>query len=267
MRMSLRTFTDHLLSPIWALLCLGVIGTAANAESLQNRPAFIHKKCSPASSLDSGLESSRFEKNDDRGHSDYSVEEMRAFFEDSYSNGKRLSRRVFWDERAKNFITPITEDLKLKVPNQILFAIQSHINHAIQSKNADFVFFSDLGHGHFFVPQQTDLKLALPDLFGKVTAGATTQILYHMAEHLDLRPETRLSQKLEGRFLNRNAVGGADGSVKYVAAPDRTEFHNTLRTIDGHIEVPSFVVYMKAHRDGCFQYKEGKTTRSFDIRF
>ena len=240
-----------------SILLIPVLGLAA--DSLR----FVTENCSPERAGESREWQSRFENAESRYG--YSAEEMRAYFEDSYANGPRIKRRVYLDQGR--FRADIGNGVSIDVPREFLQAVQAHVQKVIESGAAQFVFFSDFGHGHFFVPADRRFSTSAFERLNEVLRDPATLLLYHLAEHLDLRSEKQIDPILRERFLKRNAIGRVGGSrVTLQVAPDATSEVNTVRSIDGYQESKELLLYLHAQKHGCFPYRDGDVVRYFDIR-
>ena len=224
--------------------------------------------CTPASKSDEGRDSSPYDKSENQIFTSYTLPELRAYFDDWYQNGRRLSRRVYWNEQTKEFTAPISEQTKISVPRRILASIQNHIIQILTSQYGQFLFFSDFGHGHFFTPNESGALLKENKQYEKVFNDEKTLILYHLGEEVDYRLQEQKDPKILQRFLHRNAIGtNRINEVKYVEAEDKTAEVNTVRKIPGYSEFLESVVYLNANKNGCFQYQFEGTKKFFDLRF
>ena len=158
------------------------------------------------------------------GHPGYfSPKEMALFYEQLYRSPKRLNHHFIRQGRA--VLAPLQESF-LTVPPSFLERTLSHLEQALEKGYARHIFFSDLGHGHFFHSAATMPKLmplSYPVAMTHLMHDSQIGIIYHAAENLeDVKdPKTgRLRPDVWERRRTRNILGWYDGRPIEVNPPE-----------------------------------------------
>lgn len=206
--------------------------------------------CNPATELNVVPYTSPYDKDDTA--SDYSLAQMKTYFDDIYKNGNRKKERIYFDEDLKQFVAPFKNKIFI-VPQSFIEKIVSHVNLAIKNGYAEFIFFPDMGHGHIFTSKPLN---SLDDAVNSLD----TKILYHTAEYL--------KSPSEFRYLNRNLIGNIENDkIEIIVHSTKQQPFNTVRSIPGFTELDNALVYLQANHKGCFSYKKEGQTYYFDIGF
>jgi hypothetical protein len=229
----------------------------------------IRERCAPPEEGEPGL-----------GYGDYtwgySLEEMGARFEALYVSPKRLPHRAFYDEASSSLVMPITAAWggRVTLPPRLVKSVARHIESALARGYVDFVFFPDMGHSHFFVPEDHWQAVyagypvpRLGEMYTKLLDDPKLKILYHTAEQLTVRDaDGNLStdRKLAWRFFTRNIVGDnrAQGILELLHEPGSAA--NTAHDYPGH-KYYGGGFYVSAHEKGCFRYSHQGRTVFFDL--
>ena len=207
-----------------------------------------------------------------------SLESMRAKFSETYASGKRLKGRAHLDADDA-YVVPRPTGL-IRLTPEFLRSVRRHIEIALERRYADFIFFPDMGHSHFFIPEaEWDAIAAIPgerqhEAYTKMVALPTLQVLYHTAEQLAVREGARgagafpQDKTLLWRYFSRNPIG--DNTTGENVAPHfafHNDNYNTLHELKGHRSW-SAGFSISASKDGCFQYTapDGREMR-FDLSF
>src|SRR3989344_2187755 len=86
---------------------------------------------------------------------DQTREELEARYQRLYTDAKRLKGRAFFDVSQKQFVLEMNEGgspALVPVALRFLRGVQTHIEEALRLKYVDAIIFSDMGHSHFFMP-------------------------------------------------------------------------------------------------------------------
>ena len=212
----------------------------------------------------------------------WTLPEMEIHFETLYNSGKRLNLRAYYDAATDQFYLPIQEvfgaNSHVVAPEFFINSIRRHIEAALENKYAEYIYFPDMGHSHFYIEeshwnsQYADLMKKNPsikgELYTQMLADPELKMLYHTAEKLLTSDEqNHLSEDphLQFRFWNRNILGDNKMSSHLeVHFPEHPNSGNTVGSI------PNYRVYSAGHnihasKDGCFPYTHNGQTYYFDI--
>lgn len=207
-----------------------------------------------------------------------SLEQMDTKFKDIYASGKRLKGRAFYDPSKKEYFLPTSwgkEKKKILIPAPFLKSITKHIEEALRRRAVDFIFFPDMGHSHFFIPQKiwdqgmekiNDREL----LYEKMFATPELKILYHTAEQLKMQDGDGVDaplttdRRLLWRYFTRNLVGKNNGSDELEIYYNWSEKFNTLRELEGHYYYGGGF-NISSSKNGCFPYRWNGKTYYFDL--
>lgn len=250
-------------------LILFSISPISQADQLTD----IATRCAPISPSEVGLKSSDF-------HWGYDLKEIGQVFQSIYNVNKRLPRRAYYDAKTKKILVENfnRDSKKLVLSVAFINAVTSHIENSLKLHYADAVFFPDMGHSHFLIPQAKWKKLyeKIPaakatDLMQKLINDSDLNILYHTAEQITLLDENQnvLPDKdIQWRHHSRNVVGGNNTTGKLSLAQNPNSKANTV----GSENVPNYFWWgsgfnISANKDGCFSYRNGDKTEYFDISF
>ncbi len=206
----------------------------------------------------------------------YNLEDMSKRFEEMYASRKRLKDRAYYDQASGRFILPITETWggEAELSTRLIQNLRMHIEKALARGYAEFIFFPDMGHSHFFIPQAhwdaeyRDMPAAeYGKLYARLFADPQLKVLYHTAEQLEqLDEDDHLlpNRHMQWRFFTRNPVGDNDfaGRVDLLHEPDSKA--NTARDYPGHHYFGGGFGFT-ATADGCFPYVHNGTVMYFDI--
>lgn len=214
----------------------------------------------------------------------WSIPEMETLFFQIYNSGKRLNHRAYYDASSKQFLIPLkSTDLTYKnvvAPEFFIQSIRKHIESALKNKYAEYVFFPDMGHSHFYIEQShwnthySDIVSKNPfdkiAIYNRMISDPLLKMLYHTAEQL-LTEDTdhqRLSDPhLQYRYWNRNVLGdNQQGDVLEIHFPDPPNSGNTVGGIPGY-KLWSAGYNIHSSKDGCFPYTFRGETFYYDISF
>lgn len=203
------------------------------------------------------------------------VAKMTAKFDRFYQGPQRLKGRLFYDSKAKKIYT--SGDLNSEISPLLIESISAHISLALKRNYAQFAFFPDMGHSHFYIPKDVwnkkykDLAPAT-GLYAALSNERQLKMLYHTAEQLVIRDSNKvmpLDPWLQWRYYSRNIMGqnrGASSSLEVLLQPD-LQAYNTVKEYDDYASY-SAGFYLQAHQNGCFSFQaaDGKTLY-FDVSF
>jgi hypothetical protein len=205
---------------------------------------------------------------------DYTLPEMSSRFEEMYASPKRLDKRAYWDKTAKSLVLPPAyEGAPVKISPLLVQALRRHIERALELGYAGWVFFPDMGHSHFLIPdalwESKYSKYEVSEnskLYEDMLSDPAIQIFYHTAEQLKMLQDNQPVN--DAQVLFRRANRNIAGPINPVA--ELTVFQNPESAANTVHEVPGYRWWgggfnFSAQKDGCFAYtRKGKTYR-FDI--
>ncbi len=193
----------------------------------------------------------------------YTLAEAQAQYQNVYESGHRITQRVYWSATENAFVMKQSK-ASLKISPQFISSLTQHIETALSRGYADFLFYSDMGHAHLFMPDSGDTSTTNIETH---LGENTLTFLYHTAELFVLRENFKgaltLDPWLQWRYYSRNFVAKNDSSdaLAVVFAADAP--YNTVRDLDNHSSVAT--VYMSASRSGCFPFRQNGATYFFDF--
>jgi len=203
--------------------------------------------------------------------------ETHTLFNDLYESPKRLYGRAYYEEARRAFLlsNDVNPSKAIRLPLNHIELITRHIERALESGLAEFVFFPDMGHSHYLIPMSrwisTYQSIPIPDvdvLYETMFQDPSVKVLYHTAEQMTLLDADSghplPDRQLQWRFFTRNLVGAnnEDGHVHPVHASDSR--YNTLGDLPGY-RFWGAGFYISSNKDGCFSYQTKTGTRYFDI--
>lgn len=243
---------------------------AAARTSSAARPPADDARCRPETAEDVKLYSNAFRW-------DYSLAEMKAAYEKTYASAARLPLRAYWNVAAGRYEVPYMglNGGPVPLPESFVRAVARHITAALKAGYIDAVFFPDMGHSHFYIPEahwKAKYEGFLADdrfaaLYAELFKDPKLKVLYHTAEGLTTRekdgrlvadPRTRF------RYETRNIVGvnSAAGGLEVHTNPESRA--NSVREIAGHKEW-STGFNISANERGCFAFEHKGQTIRFDL--
>ncbi len=204
--------------------------------------------------------------------------DMMTLFTSIYNSGKRLPKRAYWDEADGTYKLPFDENRggDVTISTDFVASVRNHIEKALQRGYADAVFFSDMGHSHFFIPKDKfdNVYKSIPvnqfsRLYRELLLDSEMQILYHTAEQMEHKPlpaePSVRDLYLQWRFFTRNLLGVNLPNGAVYVYPSLDNPGNTLRDLQG------FAYWgggfnLSASEQGCFEYRDAHgEIRYFDI--
>ena len=151
--------------------------------------------------------------------------------------------------------------------------VANHITEAFHYQYIDAVFFPDMGHSHFYIPQDIyDKKYKeypiekMSQMYTDFFNDDKIRILYHTAEQLNTRPNKALptSRELQWRYHTRNLIGKNSPQPDIKIMQNKESEANTLGELAGFYYYGG-VFNISANKKGCFEaVVKGKPMR-FDL--
>lgn len=221
-------------------------------------------------------------------NSDYSWhmsrEDILAKQREIYRSGKRLQDRAYYD-KTEDVIKAKVQTVsrgrqKMVVPDQILKSVRAHIESALKREYVDAIIFPDMGHSHYFIPQDfydseigplSSSEKALA--YEKMLSHEGLKVLYHTAEQLkmidpdDEENKLIVDRKIQWRFYTRNIVGDNKGQGHLDIVHNEEHSHNTARSYEKGYKYWGGGFYISASKDGCFKYTKDGEAYYFDMNF
>ena len=204
---------------------------------------------------------------------DYTFEEVGKLYQEIYESGKQLPNPVYYNSYTSNFIMPINDSHELPVSWDFIYAVICHVEQALENKMADFIFLPDMGHGHFFLPENHHLflnnNLSDENVFSAILNSKEVKILYHTAEMFLFfgteKDFLKLSPHEQFRNKTRNLLGSfhiCDTMISYIPYPFGSPVVNSIgsdyRRISQDIDI-------SANRNGAFPFTFKGKFYFFDI--
>lgn len=255
-----------------ALLLVLVFALQANAAPDLNANAELARRCAPQTADEPLLYSGEFRWG-------YTLQDLIAKFGATYAGGKRLPKRMFWDEKSQALILPVIESwgARAKVPKNFVESVRRHVEEAVRLKYVDGIFFPDMGHSHLYVPEAKWKAITnrpvdrTNEIYEAFFNEPDLKILYHTAEQLQtLGPNERPlgDRPTLWRFLTRNLVGDnrARGHLEIASTvPGTLEYKaNTVGDLPGYTRWGAGF-NISASKDGCYAFKRGDEVMYFDL--
>ncbi|MBW2524668.1 MAG: hypothetical protein JRI23_10855 [Deltaproteobacteria bacterium] len=234
-----------------------------------DRWAEILARCTPPADDEPVVYSNDF-------HWNYTTEEMAARFDEIYVSGKRLAERARVEEETGELILPIFEGWGSRVvlSRRLVENVTAHIEIALERGYAEHVFFPDMGHSHFFIPQERyDAEYAsvpVPEIALKLTRmmdDPELLVLYHTAEQLKMLDEEEQvlpDEWIQWRHETRNVVGDNDGQGRIELLQNPDSAANTSRDYPGY-RYHGAGFNVSASAAGCFPYMQNGELRWYDL--
>lgn len=199
----------------------------------------------------------------------YDMKSLKQKFTEMYEGPKRLLGRAYYDQAAQEYkiqVPVLGSPVLVTLPELFIATIKKQIESSLARRYADFIFFPDMGHSHFLVPQKkwSETYNRIPiekmdQLFAGLMSDPDVLITYHTAEQIKMRNEdgTLLPDLyLNWRYFSRNVVGlnrGSESVPQVVLHPDLKKY-NTISELEGHHWF-GMGFYIHSQKDGCFSYK------------
>lgn len=205
-----------------------------------------------------------------------SREEILEKAEEIYDSGKRLKGRAYYDMDVNEFILPLNRagDFDVKMPVAFAYSVKRHIEESLKLEYVEAIVFPDMGHAHFFIPQETyDAELASINglnqhlRYEKMLGLKGLKVLYHTAEQLQMQTADKKLLEDDGirwRYYTRNLVGDNQGKGRLEIFKNLGQGFNTVKQAEGY-KYWGAGFDLSASRDGCFSYTHKGKKFYFDI--
>lgn len=209
---------------------------------------------------------------------DYTREEMATRADEMYGSGKRLLDRAYYEEETGTFVLPILESWggRVTLSRRLVENVTLHIQKSLQMGYAEHVFFPDMGHSHYFIPQALwESEYAggavseIAQMRTRLIDDPELLVLYHTAEQLDMLDENKEPLDdpwIRFRLETRNVVGDNDWKGEILLPQNPESKANTVKDMDGHRYYGAgFSIH--ASEDGCFPFYQGGELKWYDLSF
>jgi hypothetical protein len=206
-------------------------------------------------------------------HWGQSRDDQKKKFDWLYSSGKRLQGRMYYNEASKGYELNQPYGI-VKVDPQFIASVTRHLEISLQRQYAENIFFPDMGHSHFYVPEKE--WPALKDepernkLYERMFALRSLKILYHTAEQLQVKSgehsEGPFPQDpvLLWRYFSRNVFGDNAGGENVAILFNGPDGYNSVSNVPGYF-LYSAGFNVSASKDGCFPFQQDGKTLYFDL--
>ncbi|MGE3263393.1 MAG: hypothetical protein AB7K68_16565 [Bacteriovoracia bacterium] len=199
--------------------------------------------------------------------------DMQKNFEMIYESGKRLLGRAYYNEASHGYEMSAPYGV-VKVDPKFIASVTRHLEISLQRGYAEQIFFPDMGHSHFYIPEKEWPALAAEQsrskLYEKLFALRSLKILYHTAEQLQVKPGERSEGPfpqdpvLLWRYFSRNVFADNNGGENVGILFRGPQGYNSVGEVEGY-NLYSAGFYVSASKDGCFPYSFKGKTYYFDL--
>lgn len=250
---------------MWILMTL-LIGSGAWAG---NTLPEITQRCGPLTAAEKPLYSSEFKWG-------YDLPGMLEKFVEVYKAPKRLPKRAFWDEKRQVLKLPYDSGRggDIVINETFVQTIVRHVERAFELNYIDAVFFPDMGHSHFLIPDRlyqdkydkypvNQMSLMYQDMF----KDPQINILYHTAEQLktlDENDRVLSDPKIQWRFRTRNIVGQNEPTTDLRVLQNPESKANTVGGEAGY-NWWGGGFNLSGNQKGCFEYRAHGQIYFFDL--
>jgi len=203
-----------------------------------------------------------------------SFADAESLFKNLYTSKKRLDRHFYFSKESGGFVaqSPVV-NRDLNIPIHFVYSIKKHIEESLKREYAQWVFFPDMGHNHFFIPVETYEKIStLPrdKMMEAMISAPDLKMLYHVLEQIEVMnmetKELHTDIWSQWRYYTRNIVGDNQGKGHIEIHKNLTESYNTVRDAEGY-RYWGAGVNVSANENGCFSYQHKGQTFYFDVSF
>lgn len=192
-------------------------------------------------------------------------------------SGERLEYRASKNSNGEYQIPVVTTNTHglnspsawVNLPTRIPEKIISHFQQSLDNNFAQYPFFSDMGHGHFYLPllKAQNLPSLQENLVGRwqsIFNDPDLVILYHTREYYDFRSVDGNSELIPLQ-QNRNVLGSFNIStpLRVITGPGGEA--NTVRVIPEMFSAGT--INFSASRKGCFPFRYNNETLFMDFAF
>lgn len=196
-----------------------------------------------------------------------------------YESGKRLKARAHLNQEGQLVVSvgAFSGDSYAQIPDLFIQSIKAHLENALKRKYVDAIIFPDMGHSHYFIPQDFFDREIAPLPTGQRARGyelmmnhAGLKILYHTAEQLTVHDEEKKlldDRVLQWRFYTRNLVGDNQQLGKMELLHNEGHSHNTAHEYEEGYRYWGAGFYVSVSKDGCFPFLRDGEIQYFDINF
>jgi hypothetical protein len=118
------------------------------------------------------------------------IETMQSQYDQLYASETRLNGHIYWEEKEKTDLAAYNGKTA-KIPWTFIASVTKHLKIALERGYANFLFYSDMGHGHLIYSKERWGSLGKEENSTQVLENLlnanSEKILYHTAELLQLR--------------------------------------------------------------------------------
>lgn len=232
--------------------------------------SFAEDRCRPKSPGEDILRNSDFSWNQ-------TLEQILKRGQELYISPKRLDHRAYKNDKGE-YVIPL--DImgvikEAKISDRFIRSVTLHIEEALKRRYVDAIHFSDMGHSHFFIPQDfydRELKdIPFEEkhiLYEKMLNHEGLKVLYHTAEQLVMKNENGEllpDRHIQWRFFTRNLIGDNEALGKLELLHNETHAWNTAHEYDPGYRYWGAGFYISANEKGCFPFRHEGKIYYFDI--
>lgn len=242
---------------------------STNTSELSDFAKVAKSRCLPVGSSEEYVYNDDFRWN-------MSLEEVMSKFNEVYTSGDRLKGRAYYDSSTDQFILNLnrSQNSEVSMPIEFAFSIKKHIEEALKREYTHAIIFPDMGHLHFFIPEEVYEKEISPisgfeqnKRYNKMLRLPGLKMLYHTAEQIRMKDESNFlldDEMLRWRYYTRNLIGDNKGERKLEIHKNLEAKFNTVRDYPGYKYWGAGADF-SASKDGCFPFEFKGQTYYFDI--
>lgn len=198
--------------------------------------------------------------------------------QDLYIVDKRLDQRAYINAEGQVVLPMDVFNVgikEVKLSPTFIKSVRLHIEQALKRRYVDAIIFSDMGHSHFFIPQDY-YRNELRDIpihenhimYEKMLSYEGLKVLYHTGEQLQMKDESGTllpDRHIQWRFFTRNLVGDnkAQGHLELIHAEDHA--YNTAHEYEEGYKYWGAGFYISANKNGCFPFTHKGETFYFGL--
>lgn len=245
-------------------MALPLVATAQSADL--NTPELIAARCKPSQQI---IYSNDFKWG-------YELPELLMKFVDMYQAPQRLDRNAYWNSTTQRIQFPY-EDFRggeVTVSETFVQTVARHIEEAFRLDVVDGVFFPDMGHSHFLIPdalwESTYDRYPVAQMsqfYRDLLKDPKLKILYHTAEQvkmLDDQDQVLPDSRIQHRHRTRNIVAPNSIQARLSFAQNPQSPVNTVSDVKGYFWWGSGF-NLSANSQGCFAYRAKGKVFYFDM--
>ena len=207
----------------------------------------------------------------------YSLPEMLSKMGEIYqTEGKRLPRRLYWDQKKGHYAFPyaLSRGGPVRVPLFFIEGVVQTIQSALQAGWVEGVMFPDMGHSHLLIPHALYKKWLgkfqvseLSRQYEAMLSHPEVLFLYHTAEQLrflDEHQQVLPDPYLQNRWKTRNLIASHKPGVPIQLGQNLKSPANTVGQWPG-FDWWGAGFNLSMHQQGCLYFEHKGQKVYFDL--